>query len=127
MTADALVARMDPQLSEEEFVFCTAPALLDCDAVCTFQEQEGVTLITKRAEAERLGLHFTFPCRRITLLVHSSLADVGFLAKIATKLAECGIAVNCVSAYHHDHLFVRVEDADRALTLLRELQQSALL
>lgn len=125
--AEALIARMDPQLGEEEFAFCTAPAPVECDAVCTFKEQEGITLIVKKADAERLGLPFTFPCRRITLLVHSSLEAVGFFARIAARLAEHGIATNCVSAYHHDHLFVPLEDADRALLVLQELQRSALL
>jgi hypothetical protein len=131
MTGDSLLARMDPQLGEEEFVFCSVPrpqlADLAPHAICVFEEDEGVTLILERAKAERLGLSFAFPCRRITLRVHSSLDAVGFLAKILTRLAEHGVPVNCVSAYYHDHLFVPVSDAERTLVLLQELQQSALL
>jgi hypothetical protein len=131
MTGDSLLARMDPHLGEEEFVFCSVSrsqlADLASDAVCVFDEEEGVTLILERAKAESMGLSFAFPCRRITLRVHSRLDAIGFLAKILTRLAEHGVPVNCVSAYYHDHLFVPVNDAERTLAVLRELQQSALL
>jgi hypothetical protein len=130
MTSDLLLARMDPHLGEEEFVFCSVSrsqlADLASDAVCVFNEEEGVTLILKRARAESIGLPFTFPCRRITLRVHSSLDAIGFLARILARLADHGVPVNCVSAYHHDHLFVPVNDGERTLALLRELQQDAL-
>ena len=56
----------------------------------------------------------------ISLTVHSSLDAVGFLAAITTKLAQSGISVNPVSAFYHDHLFVPVNRADEAVSLLRE-------
>ena len=126
---DLLISGMEPQLSDGEFAFCSVPRenAPDCEAICRFEEQEGVTLIVARAEADRLGLPLSFPCKLITLQVHSSLDAIGFLATITTKLAERGIPVNCVSAYHHDHLFVPVADAERALGILRELQKTALL
>ncbi len=125
---DTLLGNMDPILTAGEFVFCTIAeqefAQLRIDPICTFREAEGVTVILRREEAERLALPFSFPSRMITLNVHSSLEAVGFLAKIATKLAEHGISVNAVSAYWHDHLFVPSEHAGLALKVLRELQQS---
>ena len=60
------------------------------------------------------------PFRMITLEIRSSLDAVGFLAAVTTKLAAHGIAVNAVSAFHHDHLFVPAERAEEALALLRE-------
>lgn len=59
----------------------------------------------------------------ITLNVQSSLDAVGFMAVIATRLAKCGMGVNPVSGFLHDHLFVpvgREEDAVRELTAFAE-------
>lgn len=92
------------------------------DAICRFREDEGETLIVRRTEAERNHLTFTFPCRKITLHVHSSLDAVGFLARIATELAQHGISTNCVSAWYHDHLFVPAAQGLAAVRVLRELQ-----
>jgi hypothetical protein len=82
MEADlnALMRWMEPQLEQCELVFCCVPAERLADAggyaICSFREQEGVTLIARREDA-----------------------------------------VNCVSAYHHDHLFVPVREAERARDL----------
>ncbi len=75
--------------------------------------------------ATAAGLDWTFRCRMITLNVHSSLHAVGFLAAITTHLAQAGIAVNPVSAYRHDHLFVPDDRADEALGLLLQLSKGA--
>jgi hypothetical protein len=92
--------------------------LVKPEPVCVFREAEGCTLILRRGEAERLGLAFIYPCRMITLTVHSSLDAVGLLARVSALLAERGISVNAVSAYYHDHLFVPVERAEEALRAL---------
>ena len=118
----ALLKFMEPALQDGEFVFCTVPDPAGIHALCTFRESEGVTLICRQEEAERRGLSFTYPCRMITLTVHSSLEAVGFLAVICGELARRGIGVNVVSAYFHDHLFVAVTDAERAMEALREMQ-----
>lgn len=120
-----LLRSIDPVLHDEEFVFCTVAEPVAIDAICTFREPEGVTLICRRADAERSRLPFTFPCRMITLTVHSSLAAVGLLAAVAGELAGLGIGVNVVSAYFHDHLFVAVRDASRAMEALQRIQRGA--
>ena len=82
----------------------------------TFREQEGITLVMRREEAERAGMRYQFASRLITLTVHSALDAVGFLAAVTARLAEAGISVNAVSAFHHDHLFVperRAESSPR--------------
>jgi len=124
---EKLVSSMEPELDPDEFVYCTLAAgtadRLQIDALCRFHEGEGETLILRRAEAERSRLAFAFPCRKITLRVHSSLKAVGFLPVVAGELAKHGISANCISAYYHDHLFVPASDGERALSILRELQR----
>ncbi|MDZ7747719.1 MAG: ACT domain-containing protein [Halofilum sp. (in: g-proteobacteria)] len=66
-----------------------------------FREAEGETVIVERTAAERAALAFEFPCRRITLTIHSDLAAVGLLAAVARCLADAGIPANTVSAFHH--------------------------
>lgn len=61
----------------------------------------------------------------VTLDVHSSLEAVGFMAAIATKLAEKGLSSNPVSAFYHDHLFVKEEEVDTVVGLLQDLAKSA--
>jgi hypothetical protein len=80
----------------------------------TFREREGVTLIVTRAEAEVAGLDAAFPCRMITLNIHSSLEAVGFLAALLPALAAEGAGVNPVSGFFHDHLFVPADRAEAA-------------
>lgn len=122
---EQLLQSMQPVLLVEEYVFCTVPTgqLLppDLAPMGTFREAEGLTLILTRAQAEQAALAFSFPCRLITLNVHSSLAAVGFLARITAQLARHGISVNAVSAFYHDHLFVPTARAEEALALLHEL------
>jgi hypothetical protein len=116
----ALIRSMEPALHEDEFVFCTvAVAPEGIDAIATFREREGLTVICRRAEAERLGLTAAFRSRLITMNVHSSLEAVGFLAAVTTELARHGIGVNVVSAFYHDHLFIASDQAERAMAILR--------
>ncbi|MBW4461314.1 MAG: ACT domain-containing protein [Nodosilinea sp. WJT8-NPBG4] len=118
-----LLSSMRPILREGEYVFCTLPALgsLDLDPVGFFKEEEGLTLILARPQAEAASLPYSAIFAMITLSVHSSLEAVGLLAAIATRLASHGISVNPVSAFYHDHLFVPVAQAEAAIALLHEL------
>ena len=123
----ALIASMDPVLANDIYVFATvppgAPTPAGLDPVMTFREREGVTLVITQAEAEAAGLDAVFPCRMITLNVHSSLEAVGFLAALLPALAAEGMGINPVSAFFHDHLFVPADRADDALRVLRGLAQ----
>jgi hypothetical protein len=114
---DTLLSTLAPSIHEDEFVFCTQREMAG-DPVCVFRESEGWSLVLRRAEAERLGIPFTYACRMITLSVHSSLEAVGLLAEVAGRLANRGISVNVVSGYYHDHLFVPVDRAEEAMAAL---------
>lgn len=123
-----LLAGMTPRLDETVYVFATlasgSPEPAGLAPVMRFAEAEGTTLVLPRAEAERAGLGFSFPCRRIVLEIHSSLEAVGFLAAILPRLAAAGIGVNPVSAFHHDHLFVPEARAADAMAILEAFARS---
>ncbi|MDH3667347.1 MAG: ACT domain-containing protein [Paracoccaceae bacterium] len=122
---ERLIASMDPELRPGVFVFATiAPGVAmpsGLAPVMLFRESEGVTLIIDREAAEEARIAGSFPCRMITLKIHSSLEAVGFLARITGALAQAGISVNPVSAFFHDHLFVPEDRAEQAIELLRGL------
>ena len=122
---DRLLATMRPELLPDEYVFCTlppgAPVPAGLNPVGTFCEVEGLTLIVQATEAAAAALPAIFPCRLITLRVHSSLAAVGFLARISTLFAAHGLPANVVAGYYHDHLFVPTARAEEALALLAAL------
>ena len=121
MDLNTLLATMEPVLAPDVYVFVTTKTPPDIPAVMRFEEAEGVTLILTRQTAEAAGLEFEFPCRMITLNVHSALEAVGFIARIATELAAKGMGVNPVAGFFHDHLFIpedRVDDAMHVLTAL---------
>ncbi len=119
---------MTPTMADGVYVYCTfsdfrLPQALD--PICTFRESEGLTAIVGRSQAEAAGVPYTFPCRLITLAVHSSLEAVGFLACITDRLAQAGIPCNAVAAFHHDHLFVPEARAAEALQVLHGLAAGA--
>ena len=113
-----LLAGIDPELQNGEWVFCATPVP---DALMTFREREGITSIVERRRADELGLPYSLVSSWITLRIYSDLEAVGFIAVISTALAAKGISCNVVSAFHHDHLFVPASRADEAMTILRRL------
>lgn len=122
---EALLASLNPVLSEEEFVFysvTTLPSLDDSIFAC-IQEQEGWTCIIKRKAADQLNMQYESIFKRITLQVHSSLEAVGLTAAVSNLLAEYKISCNIVAGYFHDHLFVPIKQADQALELLKKLKK----
>jgi hypothetical protein len=125
-----LLAGMEPELHDGEFVFCIVvngniADLARLDPLGMFREAEGLTLILRRAAAEQEGLAGAAPMRMITLTVHSSLEAVGLTAAFSARLAREGIGANVVAAFHHDHIFVPAADADKALAALKDLQRES--
>ena len=125
----SLISSMTPELQSPVFVFATLPADHGVDVpqlnpLFGFREKEGLTLVVEEAIAKSNGLRFEYPCKQITLTIHSSLSAVGFLAAITKELAQAGISVNAVSAFFHDHLFVSTDRADDAMAILSRMSQS---
>ena len=121
---ETLLQSMSPELKADEFVFCTVKNSLSevvpLQPIATFMEQEGLTVIVEKQQAEQANLEFDGVFKLITLTVHSSLDAVGLTAAVATKLAEHGISANVVAAFFHDHIFVQTDKAEQAMTALRE-------
>ncbi|ARF80609.1 ACT domain-containing protein [Kitasatospora aureofaciens] len=118
-----LLRGMRPQLNPGRYVYCTLPAKVPAGMrpVVTVAEPEGVTMVVTQEEADALGLRYEYVAAWITLQIHSALEAVGLTAAVAGRLAEEGISCNVVAGFHHDHLFVAADDAERAVRALEEL------
>lgn len=117
---------MHPKLLDGEFVFCTFPEktygdLADLNPIASYLEDEGLSLLIKKSQADSANIRYESTFKGISLSVHSSLDAVGLTAAIATALAEHGIPANVVAAHFHDHIYVPANKAEIALKLLREL------
>ena len=113
-----------PRLNPGRYAFARAddPAALPLqEVVGLFREAEGWTVILPEETAKSLGLPYDFVAAWITLTVHSSLEAVGFTAAFSAALTAEMIGCNVVAAFYHDHIFVKYEDADRALAVLKKL------
>ena len=125
-----MIANMTPVLQPGLFVFC---AMLNNDetteainkAKCVFVEDEGLSLILSKSDADALGLSYDTSMRQITLMVFSSITGVGLTAAVSKALTKERIPANVVAAAHHDHIFVPSKHADKAIETLRALQESA--
>ncbi|WP_397542267.1 ACT domain-containing protein [Roseovarius salis] len=124
----AMIAGMAPVRDPATWHFCTVAdaagaALHFPEALAIFREAEGISLVLDAQAAARHGFDTGLPMARITLSMHSALDGVGLTAAVARALAGAGIPCNMVAAYHHDHAFVPLEDADRAMAVLQDLSQ----
>jgi hypothetical protein len=121
-----LLAGMTPVLDPATYVFASVTGEVPAGTrpIMSFAEDEGTTLILREDAAASLGIAATFPCRRITLMIHSALEAVGFMAAITSALARAGVGVNPVAGYYHDHLFVPRERADEVMGILRNLSRA---
>lgn len=123
---EKLLQGMQPELNEGEYVFCTVDSFESAavlNPVCIFQEKEAVTVILPKQQADDASLPYSVICAWITLTVHSSLEAVGLTAAVSKALTDANISCNVVAAYYHDHIFVPVKDATRALAVLTQLTQ----
>lgn len=125
-----MIASMTPVLQPGVFVFCSMLHNQDGAAAtslarASFAEDEGLSLILAKDDADRLGLTYEGDMKQITLMVFSSITGVGLTAAVATELAREKIPANVVAATQHDHIFVPAKRAEAAMELLRNLQARA--
>ncbi len=121
---DRMLATLTVTRRPGRFTMVTLPATvpppsIGADGVeAIMVEDEGTTVVATVERAEADGWPVGFVGAWLTLDVHSSLEAVGLTAAVAGALAAEGIAANMVAAYHHDHLLVPVDAADRAAAIL---------
>ncbi|MBZ8118751.1 ACT domain-containing protein [Roseovarius sp. LXJ103] len=122
-----LLRGMNPVLDANTFVFATVkgPVPAGLTPQMVFQEAEGTTLILTQAEAEAAHIPYEFPCRMITLNIHSALEAVGFLARVSIRLAALNMGVNPVAGFYHDHLFIPEARAEAAIDALHQMAAEA--
>jgi hypothetical protein len=117
-----LLSNMQPELSDLDYVYCTVQSdiasIVKLEPLCTFKEDEGLTLVLEKTVAEANALEFTVTLKKITLKVHSSLEAVGLTAAVASALTQKGVSANVIAGYYHDHIFVPSDKADIALEAL---------
>jgi uncharacterized protein len=125
LNLEVLLRSLRPTLNAGVYVYACLESSqpVPKEAIATFQEREGTTVILEKLQAEALGLEFTFECAWITLEVNSALEAVGLTSAFSKALGDANISCNVIAAYHHDHLFVPIQDAQKALSVLEELSK----
>ena len=123
-----LLNSMEPELHVGAFAYCVVPHGTDISAlspVVTVSEREGLTLVLPEEQAIDASLPVLFRAGWITLTVHSDLQAIGLTAAFASALGHAGISCNVVAGAYHDHIFVPIEQSERALEALRALQKES--
>ena len=118
---DRLLASLEPVQRPGTFVFAVVEDAALLGAVvpdATVREEEGLTVVLRREEADRLGVAYDHVGAWITLRVHSALDAVGLTAAVSAALAGSGLSCNVIAGYHHDHLLVPADRAHEAITVL---------
>lgn len=124
-----LIRTMQPVVADDEYVF-TLHQNIAWDTIeglkpkGLFNEKEGITLILLKQVADQQSIPYEGVFKCITLNVHSSLEAVGLTAAISTALTTEHISANVMAGYFHDHIFVPVHQAEKAMLCLKTLAQN---
>jgi hypothetical protein len=118
----ALLRGARPVVVHPAVVLATVDDASGLPSLATVTEDEGVTVVLRQEDAERLGIAFDWVGSWITLRVHSALDAVGLTAAVSAALADAGISCNVLAGVHHDHLLVPADRARDALAVLASLR-----
>ena len=124
-----ILGNLKPRILEGSFVFTTSNDELDhlmktFKPIATFREEEGITLVISKDEADKFNIKYDSLFRCISLGVHSSLNSYGLISSISRELTKKKISSNVFSGFYHDHIFVQADLADTALQVINSLVHS---
>jgi hypothetical protein len=120
-----LLRSMEPVLNPGTFVFTSVENAAEIEPstiIASVREPEGLAVVMRESDAQERGLPILFRAAWITLTVTSDLEAVGLTAAFASALGAAGISCNVIAGAYHDHIFVPVDSAERAMLVLRKLQ-----
>ena len=124
-----ILGNLKPRILEGSFVFTTSNDELDhlmktFKPIATFREEEGITLVISKDEADKFNIKYDSLFRCISLGVHSSLNSYGLISSISSELTKKKISSNVFSGFYHDHIFVQADLADTAIQVINSLDHS---
>ena len=124
-----ILGNLKPRILEGSFVFTTSNDELvhlmkTFKPIATFREEEGITLVISKDEADKFNLKYDSLFRCISLGVHSSLNSYGLISSISSELTKKKISSNVFSGFYHDHIFVQADLADTAIQVINSLDNS---
>ena len=124
-----ILGNLKPRILEGSFVFTTSNDELvhlmkTFKPIATFREEEGITLVISKDEADKFNIKYDSLFRCISLGVHSSLNSYGLISSISRELTKKKISSNVFSGFYHDHIFVQADLADTALQVINSLVHS---
>jgi hypothetical protein len=116
-----LLAGLSPERRHGEVVIVAVRDPAGLPTLATVTEEDAITVVLRREDADRLELLYDWVAAWVTLTVHSSWEAVGMTAAVAQSLAEVDIPCNVLAGFRHDHLLIPVEQVDAAMAALRGL------
>ena len=116
---------LQPTQRVGEFVFVSVdtPRARTLPAEAMIVEDEAVTVILRRTDADAAGLRYEYVAAWLTLGVQSALESVGLTAAVSAELGNAGSSCNMLAGYLHDHILVPIDQAETALAVLLALSR----
>ena len=109
------------QIWPEKYAVCKVKNIVE-NAFAVVQDKQEITIII---EAEKIPkesvLEVETGWKIITFDMVLPFELVGFLAIIATKLAEINVSIFAISAFSTDHVLVKETDLDKTIQQLKGL------
>lgn len=108
-------------VSEETYAVCRAVDGHDT-AFATVRDETETTVVVEQHNIDTVDASkVESGWKRLTFEMELPFELVGFLAAVATALADVDVSVFVLSTYSTDHVFVKTEDVDSAVSQLETL------
>lgn len=108
-------------VSAETYAVCQAVHSHDT-AFATVRDETETTVVVEQHNIDTVDASkVESGWKRLTFEMELPFELVGFLAAVATALADVDVSVFVLSTYSTDHVFVKTEDVDSAVSQLETL------